>query len=167
MGITATLNLLTSLGTHPDGRRHVIGPGSRDGRSVGHCIHDRFCRSSDRRGHHGDDQFRMAAIEPRLFLKRGAEGAEYALAASTGSAYNDLDKAMLSHFGMSAANGIYTMAYRAIDLATMPAASMEAAAEPRLFRLGATSLQERRIFGRQLLNRSVLISLPRVPECLC
>ena len=45
-------------------------------------------------------------------------------------AYNDLDKTMLSHYGMSAANGIYTMAYRVIDLASMPVSSMEDAAEP-------------------------------------
>jgi O-antigen/teichoic acid export membrane protein len=102
--------------------------------------------------------FGWPQIVPRLFLKRGAEGAEYALSASTGGAYNDLDKAMLSHYGMSAANGIYTMAYRAIDLATMPAASIELAAEPRLFQLGATSLKEAAIFGRRLLKRSVLTS---------
>ena len=65
---------------------------------------------------------------------------------------------MLSHFGMSAANGIYTMAYRAIDLATMPASSMEAAAEPRMFQLGASSLKQTAAFGRRLLNRSVLVS---------
>jgi O-antigen/teichoic acid export membrane protein len=59
---------------------------------------------------------------------------------------------------MSAANGIYTMAYRAIDLATMPAASMELAGEPRMFQLGATSLKEASIFGRRLLKRSVLTS---------
>jgi O-antigen/teichoic acid export membrane protein len=104
-------------------------------------------------------KFGWPQIVPRLFLKRGAEGAEYALAASTGSAYNDLDKTMLSHYGMSAANGIYTMAYRAIDLATMPAASMELAAEPRLFQLGANSLKEAAIFGRRLLKRSVLTSI--------
>ena len=92
-------------------------------------------------------EFGWPQIEPRLFLKRGAEGAEYALSASTGCAYNDLDKAMLSHFGMSAANGIYSMAYRAIDLATMPASSMEAAAEPRMFQLGATSLQQTATLG--------------------
>lgn len=102
--------------------------------------------------------FGWPQIEPRLFLKRGAEGAEYALSASTGCAYNDLDKAMLSHFGMSAANGIYTMAYRAIDLATMPSSSMEAAAEPRMFQLGASSLKQTAAFGRRLLNRSVLVS---------
>jgi O-antigen/teichoic acid export membrane protein len=158
MGITATLNLLTSLTRtltaggmllvlhHATAGQWVIASMVVSGAAAIAAV---VMVTID---------FGWPQIEPRLFLKRGAEGAEYALSASTGSAYNDLDKAMLSHFGMSAANGIYTMAYRAIDLATMPAASMEAAAEPRLFQLGATSLRQATIFGRRLLKRSVLVS---------
>jgi O-antigen/teichoic acid export membrane protein len=103
-------------------------------------------------------EFGRPRIVPRLFLERGVEGAEYAFSASTSTAYNDLDKTMLSHYGMSAANGIYTMAYRVIDLAVMPAYSMEQAAEPRLFQLGAKSLKETSNFGRRLLKRSLLAS---------
>jgi O-antigen/teichoic acid export membrane protein len=103
-------------------------------------------------------QFGLPTVVPRLFLTRGAEGAEYAFAASTGSAYNDLDKTMLSHYGMSAGNGIYTLAYRAIDFATMPGSSIELAAEPRLFQLGAVGLEEAAIFGYRLLKRAVLVS---------
>jgi O-antigen/teichoic acid export membrane protein len=103
-------------------------------------------------------EFGWPRIEPRLFLKRGVEGAEYALSASAGSAYNDLDKTMLSHYGMSVANGIYTMAYRVIDLAAMPANSIQLAAAPRLFRLGATGLEQAAILGRRLLKRSLLMS---------
>jgi O-antigen/teichoic acid export membrane protein len=158
MGITATLNLLTSLARtltaagmllvlhHATAGQWVIASMVVSGIAAIAAV---VMVTID---------FGWPKIEPRLFLKRGAEGAEYALSASTGCAYNDLDKAMLSHFGMSAANGIYTMAYRAIDLATMPASSMEAAAEPRMFQLGATSLQQAANFGRRVLNRSVLIS---------
>ena len=103
-------------------------------------------------------EFGWPKIVPRLFLKRGVEGAEYAISASADSAYNDLDKTMLSHYGMSAANGIYTMAYRVIDLATMPISSIQLASEPRLFQLGATSLQAAAMFGRRLLKRGVLTS---------
>ena len=158
MGITATLNLLTSLARtltaggmllvlhHATAGQWVIASMVVSGAAAIAAVVMVTIN------------FGWPQIQPRLFLKRGAEGAEYALSASTGSAYNDLDKAMLSHFGMSAANGIYTMAYRAIDLATMPAASMEVAAEPRLFQLGSTSLRQAAIFGRRLLNRSVLVS---------
>jgi len=103
-------------------------------------------------------QFGWPQFEPRLFIKRGIEGAEFALSASAGGAYNDLDKTMLSHYGMSAANGIYTMAYRVIDLATMPSTSIELAAAPRLFRLGATGLEHAAQLGRRLLKRSLLTS---------
>ena len=104
-------------------------------------------------------EFGSPEIVPRLFLKRGAEGAEYAISASADTAYNDLDKTMLSHYGMNAANGIYTMAYRVIDLATMPISSIQLAAEPRLFQLGATSLQGAAAFGRRLLKRGLLASM--------
>jgi O-antigen/teichoic acid export membrane protein len=103
--------------------------------------------------------FGWPEIVPRLFLRHGAEGAEYAISASADTAYNDLDKTMLSHYGMSAANGIYTMAYRVIDLATMPISSIQMASEPRLFQLGATSLREAAMFGRRLLKRGVLMSM--------
>lgn len=158
MGITATLNLLTSLARtltaggmllvlhHATASQWVIA--SMVVSAVA-AIAALIMVTID---------FGWPQIVPRLFLNRGAEGAEYALSASTGSAYNDLDKTMLSHYGMSVANGIYTMAYRVIDLATMPAASIELAAEPRLFQLGASSLKEAAIFGRRLLKRSVLTS---------
>jgi O-antigen/teichoic acid export membrane protein len=104
-------------------------------------------------------EFGKPEIVPRLFLRRGVEGAEYAISASADTAYNDLDKTMLSHYGMSAANGIYTMAYRVIDLATMPISSIQMASEPRLFQLGAVSLQAAAEFGRRLLKRGLAISV--------
>ena len=104
-------------------------------------------------------KFGAPQINPRLFLKRGVEGAEYAISASADTAYNDLDKTMLSHYGMSAANGIYAMAYRVIDLATMPISSIQMASEPRLFQLGAVSLQGAAKFGRRLLKRGLLVSV--------
>jgi O-antigen/teichoic acid export membrane protein len=103
--------------------------------------------------------FGWPEIVPRLFLSRGAEGAEYAISASADTAYNDLDKTMLSHYGMSAGNGIYTMAYRVIDLATMPISSIQMASEPRLFQLGATSLRGAATFGRRLMKRGLLMSM--------
>jgi O-antigen/teichoic acid export membrane protein len=104
-------------------------------------------------------QFGLPRFKPRLFRERAAEGFEYAFAGSTTSAYDDLDKTMLSHYGMSVENGIYAMAYRIIDMATMPIVSIQLAAEPRLFQLGAISLQGTAQLGRRLLVRSVLLSL--------
>jgi O-antigen/teichoic acid export membrane protein len=77
-------------------------------------------------GHFGFPQFC-----PRLFVQRAREGLIFAVSGSTTSIYNDVDKAMLAHFGMNAANGVYTMAYRLVDISTMPLRAVHAAAFPR------------------------------------
>jgi O-antigen/teichoic acid export membrane protein len=95
---------------------------------------------------------------PHLLWRHAGEGTEYAFASSTTSAYNDLDKTMLSHFGMSAANGIYGMAYRIIEMGTAPLASIQLAAQPRLFQLAASGQNEPIILGRRLLRHGLLAS---------
>jgi O-antigen/teichoic acid export membrane protein len=95
----------------------------------------------------------------RLIRDRGVEGFEYAFASSTTSAYDDLDKTMLSHYGMNVANGIYTMAYRIIEMATMPIASIQLAAEPHLFELREHGIDRATEVGNRLLQRALLISL--------
>jgi len=94
-----------------------------------------------------------------LLRRRLVEGLEFAFAYSTTSAYNDLDKTMLSHYGMNAANGIYTLAYRVVDIATMPIYSLVSAAMPRFFRKGADGLPEAAAFARRLGKRSFVFSL--------
>jgi O-antigen/teichoic acid export membrane protein len=96
---------------------------------------------------------------PALMWKHSGEGMEYAFASSTTNAYNDLDKAMLSHFGMIAANGIYGVAYRIIDMATVPLAAIQLAAEPRLFQLADTGVREAMVVGRRLLRHSIAIGI--------
>jgi O-antigen/teichoic acid export membrane protein len=103
-------------------------------------------------------RFGSPRFEPQLLRKHCKEGIEYALSCSTTSAYNDLDKAMLSHFGMNAANGVYSMAYRIIDMATAPVISIVIATEPRLFQLAAEGADKAMILGRRLLKRGLLIS---------
>jgi O-antigen/teichoic acid export membrane protein len=97
--------------------------------------------------------------DSQLFRARAGEGVEYAFASSTNSVYDDVDKTMLSHYGMNAAVGIYAMAYRVIEMATMPITSIQLAAEPRLFALGSERMQESAHLGRRLMSRSVLVSL--------
>jgi len=78
-------------------------------------------------------QFGFPKFVPRLFIDRIGEGFAYSLAGSTQSIYNDVDKTMLSHYGMNIANGIYTMAYRIIDITSTPISAIDAAALPRYF----------------------------------
>jgi O-antigen/teichoic acid export membrane protein len=77
-----------------------------------------------------------AEFSVRLARDRAGEGLVFALCYSTSGFYNDLDKAMLGHYGMNVANGIYTMAYRAVDVCTMPLYAIQAAAFPRFFKKG-------------------------------
>ena len=70
------------------------------------------------------------AFSPQLLRKRSAEGIIFAFSASTTGIYNNFDKAMLGHYGMNGANGIYTMAYRVVDISTVPMLSIHAAAFP-------------------------------------
>ncbi len=120
--------------------------------------------------------FGMPRFSLRLFFKHGWEGFGYSFASSTMSVYNDFDKTMLSHFGMNAANGIYTMAYRMIDVATIPIYSIREAALPRLFKHGREGIAEAKTLAYRLLKRalplSVLLALglflgaPLIPKLL-
>jgi len=103
-------------------------------------------------------QFGLPRFMPRLFLSGAAEGFGYSFATSTASAYNDLDKTMLSHYGMNVANGIYTMAYRVVDIATIPVLSIRDAAMPRFFREGTEGLRKAATLAARLLGRASLLA---------
>jgi O-antigen/teichoic acid export membrane protein len=104
----------------------------------------------------GLPQFRVKLLFQRLW-----EGFIFAVSGCTTSVYNDVDKAMLAHFGMNAANGIYTMAYRVIDVSAIPIRSIHAAAFPRFFRHGAeeNGLAATEHFAKRLLRRTSLMGL--------
>ena len=81
-------------------------------------------------------QYEFPRFEPRLLFRRATEGLLFSVSSSTASVYNDVDKTMLSHYGMNIANGIYTTAYRIMDVASLSVVSVEWAASPRFFRDG-------------------------------
>jgi len=100
--------------------------------------------------------FGKPQIFPILFPKHGLEGFGHAIAGSTSNFYNDLDKTMLSHYGMNHANGIYTVAYRIIDIATMPIYSIRDAAMPRIFQRGQTQgISASAELARKLMRRTI------------
>lgn len=104
-------------------------------------------------------RFGRPHVAIRLLLVRLLEGTEYAFAASTASLYNDLDKAMLSHYGLNAANGLYTMAYRIIDICSMPVVALRDAALPRFFKEGAQGVGRAAQLARQLLVRALPVAV--------
>ncbi len=104
-------------------------------------------------------RFGRPRFAPRLFLNRFGEGFGFSLACSTQSSYNDIDKTMLSHYGMNVANGIYTMAYRVIDVATIPIAALDAAALPRFFRQSRESPASVVHLSVRLAKRAALLGI--------
>lgn len=98
-------------------------------------------------------------VSPKFLLSTVGEGFGFSLAGSSQSAYNDIDKAMLSHYGMNLANGIYSMAYRLVDLATIPVNSLDAAALPRFCRDGQTRPASVTAHSLTLARRSALLTL--------
>jgi O-antigen/teichoic acid export membrane protein len=121
-------------------------------------------------------RFGRPALNWRLMFSRMSEGFIFSVSGSTTSAYNDLDKAMLGHYGMNAANGIYTMAYRVVDIAYMPIKSIHAAAFPRFFRQGADGVGATERYAKSILRRTVVFGVvvavgmfvlaPIVPLCI-
>lgn len=113
---------------------------------------------------------------PRLFVSHLGEGFNYSIAGSTQSVYNDIDKTMLSHYGMNVANGIYTMAYRIVDVATIPISALDSAVLPRFFRhgtespVGVTQVSERLAWRALLVGIAIaaatFFAAPLVPHIL-
>jgi O-antigen/teichoic acid export membrane protein len=100
-----------------------------------------------------------------LLRKHAFEGLLFSSTISTTSIYNDIDKVLLGHYGMNAANGIYAMAYKAIDSPFMIVRSIHSAAFPRFCREGAIGITATRSFARRLLSKTVLVSLA-ISACL-
>jgi O-antigen/teichoic acid export membrane protein len=102
-------------------------------------------------------RFGWPVFRPKLFFRRVSEGFVFAVSGSTTSVYNDIDKVMLGHYGMAVANGVYTMAYRVVNIATMPIMSVQAAAFPRFFREGVNGVKATEPLARKILKRTILI----------
>jgi len=94
-------------------------------------------------------------FDAKLFARRAPEGLGFAVAMSTSSLYNDLDKTMLSHYGMNQANGIYSMAYRIVEIATIPIFSIRDAAMPRFFRFGRAGIAASADLSNRLMRRTL------------
>jgi O-antigen/teichoic acid export membrane protein len=103
--------------------------------------------------------FGMPTFRPRLLQERALEGFGFSFATSSSSVYNDVDKTMLSHYGMDRANGIYTTAYRIIDFATMPLYALRDAMIPKLFQAAREGIEPAAALGYRLLKRSFLLNL--------
>lgn len=83
------------------------------------------------------------------------DGFSFSLSSSSISIYNDIDKTFLVGAGQLYAAGIYSAAYRIIDVASVPIYAIYAAATPRFFRKGEHSIGYASALAAQLLRRTV------------
>ena len=67
---------------------------------------------------------------------------------------------MLSHYEMNAANGIYSVAYRVINIATTPVLAIYSAAYPTFFRKGMEGVRSTAAFAWKSLKHTLLVSAP-------
>jgi O-antigen/teichoic acid export membrane protein len=83
------------------------------------------------------------------------DGFSFSLSSSSISVYNDIDKTFLAGAGNLYAAGIYSAAYRIIDVATVPIYAIYTAATPRFFREGERGIGDALILANRLLRRTV------------
>jgi O-antigen/teichoic acid export membrane protein len=100
--------------------------------------------------------FGAPRFDLKLFRCKILEGLGFSVSASTISVYNDVDKTVLSHYRMSDANGVYTMAYRAVDIGSIPVYSIYSAALPRAFKAGRDGIANVFPLGFKVLMRAAL-----------
>jgi len=98
-------------------------------------------------------------FSPQLLKERTGEGFVFALSSSTSNVYDNVDKAMLGHYGMNMANGIYTMAYRAVDVCMIFIVSIHSAAYPRFFRKGTEGPGQTCSYAVRIVKRTAPLGL--------
>lgn len=84
-----------------------------------------------------------------------SEGLSFSISSSSISIYNDIDKTFLISLGQNYDAGIYSAAYRVVDVATMPIYGIHAAAAPRFFREGAMGVRNASELARRMLKRTL------------
>ena len=94
-------------------------------------------------------------FRPGLVGSSASEGIAFSFAGSTTAVYNDVDKVMLSHYGMIADNGTYSMAYRVVDLSCVPIRSLHSAALPRFFKKGLAGVNGSIGFATKILKKTL------------
>ena len=104
-------------------------------------------------------KFGLPRFSFRLFASRAHDGLIYSVSGSTTTVYNDIDKVLLGHFGMNVANGIYSVAYKIINISNVPMTSVYAAAFPRFFQLGAGGMKRTLPLAKRLVKRTALLGV--------
>jgi O-antigen/teichoic acid export membrane protein len=115
-------------------------------------------------------------IRPRQAWRDLPESALFAISTSSATIYNDLDKTMVGKLATFTAAGIYSAAYRIIDVSLVPVRAMLSAAYPEFFRVGVNGPSATKRYAYKLIRRAVpfglivtvglLIGAPVIPHIL-
>ncbi|MGD0734833.1 MAG: oligosaccharide flippase family protein [Terracidiphilus sp.] len=98
---------------------------------------------------------RWARLDFRSFF----EGVSFSLTICSVSIYNDIDKTILVSLGQNQAAGIYSAAYRIVDVVSTPIYSIYSAAFPSFFREGAKSIRDALRLASRVSRKTVPYSL--------
>jgi O-antigen/teichoic acid export membrane protein len=94
-----------------------------------------------------------------VIRKRAGEGFGFSFAGTTQAVYTDIDKTMLTHYGMDRENGFYTLAYRIIDFASAPVIALDLAIIPKYFALTRYRFREVLKLAIKVTQTSVLMGV--------
>ena len=103
--------------------------------------------------------FGKPAFSSNLLYRRTGEGFIFALSYSTDAVYYYIDKAMLGHYGMNVANGVYAMACRVIDVVCVPFGAIHTAAIPRFFREGVAGARSTGAYAGRIIKRTLPVAV--------
>lgn len=90
-------------------------------------------------------------FRPREVRGTLVDGWYFSVSTAAGSIYSDIDKTMLAQLSTLRATGIYTAAYRVLNITMLPVRSLMYASYSPFFRRGARGVAASAAFGRQLL----------------
>jgi O-antigen/teichoic acid export membrane protein len=94
-----------------------------------------------------------------LMRKEITESSYFAVGTSAATIYNDIDKTMLARLSDFASTGIYSAAYRLIDVSIAPVRAMTSAAYPEMFRRGHHGPKAAEEYAWKLVKRSASFGL--------
>jgi O-antigen/teichoic acid export membrane protein len=119
---------------------------------------------------------RSVKFAPKRIKSELLEGLYYSGGLSAQTIYNDVDKTMLARLSTLGANGIYSAAYRLIDVAFVPVSAVIYAAYPGYFRHSKGEVQGPYQYAKRLLPRPIgfsllafgalLVGAPLIPKIL-
>jgi O-antigen/teichoic acid export membrane protein len=100
-----------------------------------------------------------SGVVQRRFRSEWREGIYFSVSVSAQGVYNDIDKAMLGRLSTLEATGIYTAAYRIVDVAFAPLRGLLAAAYPRFFDHQDAGIVATLGFTRRLARPAVALAI--------